>query len=46
MVEARRVIARYLARRGWSSVMIGRYLERDHTTVLHHLKRRSGGLAP
>lgn len=39
LVTARRIVAAYLHRRGWSSVMIGRYLGRDHTTILHHLKR-------
>lgn len=32
-VEARRRIARYLHDHGWSESQIGRYLERDHTTI-------------
>lgn len=41
MVAARRIVARYLYRRGWSTPMIGRYLARDHTTILHHLNKET-----
>lgn len=37
MVRVRREIASYLHAHGWPSTHIGRYLERDHTTVLHHI---------
>ena len=34
-VEARRHIAKFLRGRGWSYPMIGKLLERDHTSVMH-----------
>lgn len=46
MVEARRIVARFLRQRGWSYPAIGRYLQRDHTTVMSLLgaRPRSGGI--
>lgn len=41
IVEARAVVIRYLRRHGWSSPMIGRYMHRDHTTVLYHLSKEA-----
>jgi hypothetical protein len=37
MVEARRRVARYLRHHGWSLPSIGRFIDRDHTTVMHLL---------
>jgi len=39
MVQARREIAHYLRGHHWSTPAIGRFLGRDHTTVLHLLGR-------
>lgn len=38
LVEARRRIARYLRQHGWSTPEIGRFIDRDHTTILYLLQ--------
>lgn len=40
MVDVRRAVAVYLRRHRWSLERIGRYLDRDHTTVRHLLRGR------
>ena len=35
----RNYVAHVLSERGWSSLKIGLYLNRDHTSILHALKR-------
>ena len=35
MVEARRRVSKYLRAHGWSYPEIGRFIDRDHTTVMH-----------
>ncbi len=40
-VAARRQVCRVLRRLGYSLPMIGYAVERDHTTVLHHLRREA-----
>ncbi len=40
MVEARRRVAAYLRAHRWSLPEIGRFIDRDHTTVLNLLERR------
>lgn len=42
MVEARRRIAAYLRAHHWSLTRIGHFLDRDHTTVLHLLRKGVG----
>ena len=37
MVEARRCIAKFLSEHGWTQQRIGRFIERDRTTVRHLL---------
>lgn len=39
LCEARRAIMRELRARGWSTPRIGRLLNRDHSTVVHGLRR-------
>lgn len=39
MHRARWEIAVALTNRGWSTLKIGRFLNKDHTTVVHYLKR-------
>ncbi len=39
LIEFRRDFARLADEEGYSSPVIGRALNRDHTTVLHHLGR-------
>ena len=38
LVEARREFAALASEHGFSASAIGRALDRDHTTILHHLK--------
>jgi chromosomal replication initiation ATPase DnaA len=38
LVEVRRIIAAYLRRRGCSLPEVGRFLNRDHTSVMHLLR--------
>lgn len=38
MVECRRRVSKYLRHHGWSMPAIGRFIDRDHTTVLHLLR--------
>lgn len=40
MVEARRRVAVYLRHHGWSLPAIGRFIDRDHTTVMSLLASR------
>jgi hypothetical protein len=42
VVELRRQLAVHLRSRGWSLTTIGRLLNRDHSTVVHLLRSRSG----
>lgn len=39
LIEARFETYALLHRKGWSLPMIGRHLNRDHTTVLHGLRQ-------
>jgi Helix-turn-helix domain len=39
MVEARRRVSRYLMDHGWSASQVGRYLKRNHSTILKLVKR-------
>jgi hypothetical protein len=39
IVEARKELIELLDSRQWSSTMIGRFMHRDHTTIIHHLGR-------
>lgn len=41
LIEARQVVTVYLRRHGWSLPRIGRYLNRDHTTILHRLQKET-----
>jgi len=41
LIELRRRFAQMADEEGYSSTVIGRALNRDHTTVLHHLGRLS-----
>lgn len=37
---ARREISVILSQRGWSTLKIGEFLNKDHSTIVHYLKRQ------
>lgn len=37
--NARVDVCKYFVARGWSSVRIGKYLNKDHSTVLHMIRK-------